>query len=437
MEEPKQPSWNCKSTKWDPPLSGHDDVQYPLLSPVWKSMWHWLCGNKHTGSCCVVLRLRELCFVVLCCLCCDMLRCDVCCVVFCSVVVLCCVLLVCESGVLIVILVIDKKKISSKELADLKPELYSKGENKEAQRLHGAYTLGLIGDIPTLKEAIFKGKEECITRNASHGLLGAGGAALPFLLSQIKVKQMSDIVRANLIFALGELGRSGWPAVGDICYYLSIKERSTGLRHAASETLGMILAGCCACEKSTGEPASDGGVRGGGGFDEELLREEREAERRSLFEKGVRTLCHIISEDADDQLRFQCCLSLVRLVAHLQHTNDPSNKNEEKKTEKEEDEKDEWDNDEDEADDESEEEEPDEEDEEEKEDNDSEGLPSLEEIVLTALGLALRDSNRYVRGYAIEGLKRLAPSSPKAQQLLLRVLLASYHCPLTTPEEPF
>jgi hypothetical protein len=89
MEEPQRPSWNCKSTKWDPPLSGPDDVQYPLLSPAWKSMWHWLCGNKDTGSCCVASARAVFCCVVLCCV----VSAVLCCVCE-SCVLLCCV---CES----------------------------------------------------------------------------------------------------------------------------------------------------------------------------------------------------------------------------------------------------------------------------------------------------------------------------------------------------
>ena len=55
--------------------------------------------------------------------------------------------------------------------------------------------------------------------------------------------------------------------------------------------------------------------------------------------------------------------------------------------------------------------------------------------ILKTLEIALNDSNKYVRGYAIYGLKSVA--TPEATEILVRSLLTSQWCYLTDPKCPF
>lgn len=150
---------------------------------------------------------------------------------------------------------------------------------------------------------------------------------------------------------------------------------------------------------------------------------EKPLEKTTLFEEGVRTLCHAIREDPLDQIRFQSCLSLARVVQHLPHQpkwNERNSKNEEREKEEE--------------DSESESESENDEDEEEIE-KDKEMC--LEELVVWTLMNAMRDENRYVRGYAREALTRLAPFSPDADAALMLILRTSAWCSLTTELRPY
>jgi HEAT repeat protein len=42
-EEPKQPSWDCQDTAWQPP----QDLAAPYnLEPAWQNLWNWHCGKR-------------------------------------------------------------------------------------------------------------------------------------------------------------------------------------------------------------------------------------------------------------------------------------------------------------------------------------------------------------------------------------------------------
>lgn len=42
-QEPRQASWDCQSTEWQPP----EKITAPYdLEPAWRSMWNWHCGHK-------------------------------------------------------------------------------------------------------------------------------------------------------------------------------------------------------------------------------------------------------------------------------------------------------------------------------------------------------------------------------------------------------
>ena len=50
---------------------------------------------------------------------------------------------------------------------------------------------------------------------------------------------------------------------------------------------------------------------------------------------------------------------------------------------------------------------------------------------------ATRDTNRYVRAYALEGLKRMSSVSDDARAVVFKLLTASAWCPLTTDSSQF
>ena len=156
-------------------------------------------------------------------------------------------------------------------------------------------------------------------------------------------------------------------------------------------------------------------------------KDRKGKDRGKVFEEGVRLLCRLVSEDPDDQIRFQSCLSIAKIAKYLPkdtRRNEREKKEEREKEEESDDEEDEDESTDDEGDS--------------SDDDDDSELTSLSDLVLVTLTNAIRDSNRYVRGYALEALKRLPPHMAESSTRILFTLMSRNRwCSLTTPGQPW
>ena len=225
-EEPKAPSWNCRSEKWRPPRN----IQTPHdVGITWSVMWDWMCGKAdrfaslgnryHAVSETRVARLAEN---------------------------------------LQTIQPLDERLAAANKLAAMRSNAAAAipafiallDDDHQAARIVAAYALGAIGkgaveplaeylrvcgDIP--KTSTTRWNEGKIAMEpAAHALAAIGRPAIPALRDLLA--NGSEWTRINAAFALGEMDSAAAVAIPDLVARL--KYPSHRLVRTVLESLGII-----------------------------------------------------------------------------------------------------------------------------------------------------------------------------------------------------
>jgi HEAT repeat protein len=280
----------------------------------------------------------------------------------------------------------EKKKMDSKNstIEKLLTILDNTSDDEDPARLNAVYSIAT--EYGSEEAALFLSKklshcgekDEQIIRNAAYGLSAMGAFSVKFL-QEIMVKSPCADVRAVAVAALGEIASLSYSTVPQIVSSL-LKDPSVDVRRNAAEALGIICSAAVSNNNNNNKnntsavPVNSSATNSNNNNVSEGKIESINEENYAIL--ASEQLCECVLRDKDAQTRFQATLAVAQLAKNLGS-----------------------------------------------------------EKMVDALELMLLDEDRYVRGYAVEALKRI--QNPKATQVLLKHLETSRWCALTTVNTQF